>query len=39
MICATCNLKFDDITTHKAHYKEEIHDFNLKRKLVNLPPL
>ena len=38
MNCATCKLVFEDINQHKAHYRTEYHDFNIRRKMVGLPP-
>ncbi len=38
MNCATCKLLFDTSDEHKAHYRTEYHDFNIKRKMVGLTP-
>ena len=37
--CPTCLLSFDNEEDYKAHYKTELHRFNSKRKMVNLPPV
>ena len=38
MNCATCKLIFDNSEQHKLHYRTDFHDFNIKRKMVGLPP-
>jgi pre-60S factor REI1 len=37
--CVNCQLHFSDETHYKEHYKSEHHRYNVKRKLINLPPL
>jgi len=37
--CSTCNLGFEDAADFRAHSKSELHGFNLKRKVKQLPPL
>jgi len=39
VFCATCEVEFASHTDHKAHYKSDFHQFNLKRKILQLPPL
>lgn len=36
--CPTCLLSFENNEDYKAHYKSEIHNYNMKRKLLNLRP-
>ena len=35
--CQACHLTFDDFEAQRAHYKTELHRFNLKRKVAGLP--
>jgi len=37
--CPTCNMEFADIQTLKDHYRSDLHRYNLKRKMVKLPPV
>lgn len=37
--CVTCEIEFPTLDDHKSHYKLEFHSFNLKRKMVDLPPV
>ena len=37
--CVSCEITFDTEQQHKQHYKSEVHRYNLKRKMVNLPPV
>eukprot|EP01123_Difflugia_compressa_P011084 TRINITY_DN4293_c0_g2_i1.p1 TRINITY_DN4293_c0_g2~~TRINITY_DN4293_c0_g2_i1.p1 ORF type:complete len:392 (+),score=57.03 TRINITY_DN4293_c0_g2_i1:71-1177(+) len=37
--CITCKLTFKDGDIMRAHYKTDLHRFNLKRKVANLPPV
>ncbi len=39
VFCATCETEFATLADHKAHYKSDFHQFNLKRKVLSLPPL
>jgi pre-60S factor REI1 len=39
VFCATCEVEFASHSDHKAHYKSDFHQFNLKRKILQLPPL
>ncbi len=39
MFCATCEVEFASQEKHKSHYKSDFHQFNLKRKILHLPPL
>ncbi|GIX76335.1 zinc finger protein 622 [Caerostris extrusa] len=39
LTCLYCELTFKDPELHREHYKTEWHRYNLKRKLVDLPPL
>jgi len=38
-ICVNCQLSYPEEATYKAHYKSEHHRYNVKRKLIALPPL
>lgn len=38
LYCPTCLLSFQDNETYKAHYKSDLHNYNMKRKLLNLRP-
>lgn len=37
--CSTCVLAFQDNDTYKIHYKSDLHRYNIKRKMVKLPPV
>lgn len=37
--CTACELMFDSIDLQKDHYKSELHQYNLKRRIVDLPPV
>lgn len=37
--CPTCLLSYGDQNDFKSHYKSELHQYNVKRKLVNLKPI
>ena len=37
--CVSCEINFKTEKEHKEHYKSEVHRYNLKRKMVNLPPV
>jgi hypothetical protein len=37
--CPTCLLSFGDDLGFKQHYKSELHQYNVKRKLVDLKPI
>lgn len=37
--CPTCNLHFNHPQNHKDHYRTDFHRYNLKRKMVKLPPV
>eukprot|EP01115_Flamella_aegyptia_P004226 TRINITY_DN1849_c0_g1_i1.p1 TRINITY_DN1849_c0_g1~~TRINITY_DN1849_c0_g1_i1.p1 ORF type:complete len:378 (-),score=99.43 TRINITY_DN1849_c0_g1_i1:263-1396(-) len=39
LTCITCRLLFPTPKEQKAHFKDELHRFNLKRKVANLPPV
>ena len=39
MFCLSCEINFSDETEHKNHYRSEFHQYNLKRKMVNLPAI
>ncbi|KAK9885550.1 hypothetical protein WA026_012300 [Henosepilachna vigintioctopunctata] len=39
LTCITCRLAFKDAELQRLHYKTEWHRYNLKRKVVNLPPV
>lgn len=38
LYCPTCLLSYDNNGDYKSHYKSEIHNYNMKRKLLNLRP-
>jgi hypothetical protein len=38
MTCRSCAVTFDQ-QEQKAHYKSDLHRFNLKRKVANMPPV
>lgn len=37
--CVNCQLNFDVEANYISHYKSEHHRYNIKRKLIGLPPL
>ena len=37
--CVNCQLPFPNEILYKEHYKSEHHRYNVKRKLIGLPPL
>ncbi|XP_032685847.1 zinc finger protein 622 [Odontomachus brunneus] len=37
--CRSCNVQLWDLEILKQHYKSEWHKYNLKRKIVNQPPI
>ena len=37
--CGACSQTFENSDQHKLHYRSDFHAFNLKRKLVDLPPV
>jgi len=37
--CITCHIAFDDAELQRSHYKTDWHRYNLKRKVVALPPV
>lgn len=37
--CITCHVAFSDADIQRAHYKSDWHRYNLKRKVVELPPV
>ncbi len=37
--CSTCNATFDDNEAQRAHYKQDWHKYNLKRKIAGLPTI
>lgn len=39
LFCSTCEIEFQDSRSHQAHYKSELHKYNLKRRIVDLPPI
>jgi hypothetical protein len=39
MTCITCRLTFASADEQKSHYKTDLHRFNLKRKIAQLPPV
>ena len=39
MSCYTCNIEYDDDTSHRDHIKSEIHTLNLKRKSRKQKPM
>ena len=38
-ICVNCQMHFSEEASYKSHYKSEHHRYNVKRKLISLPPL
>lgn len=39
LTCMTCRVGFRDADLQRDHYKSEWHRYNLKRKIVSLPPV
>ena len=39
IFCASCEVNFLDENEHKIHYKSDFHQFNLKRKMLQLRPI
>lgn len=39
LTCVTCQIVFETGETHRIHYKTDWHRYNLKRKIINLPPV
>jgi hypothetical protein len=39
LTCITCRLLFPTPKDQKEHFKGDLHRFNLRRKVVNLPPV
>jgi len=39
LTCITCRMRFDTPKEQRDHYKEDLHRFNLKRKVANLAPV
>lgn len=37
--CITCRVAFRDLEVQRQHYKSDWHRYNLKRKVVELPPV
>jgi len=37
--CLTCNVHFENNDAQRAHYKNDWHKYNLKRKIASLPIL
>lgn len=39
LTCITCRMLFTTNKEQRLHYKTNLHQFNLKRKIANLPPI
>lgn len=39
IICNACNVEFADYDAQKKHYRLDFHRYNLKRRIVDLPPV
>ena len=39
LVCTACQVPLSTQALYKAHYKTDFHTYNLKRKLVSLPPV
>lgn len=39
LTCIACRQIFQNIDDQRAHYKTDLHRFNLKRKVASLPPV
>jgi len=37
--CISCRVQFDNSDDQREHYRSELHKFNLKRKVFDLPPV
>lgn len=37
--CITCSVAFSDADIQRSHYKTDWHRYNLKRKVIQLPPI
>jgi hypothetical protein len=37
--CLTCSLAFVSSTAQRAHYSSDLHRYNAKRKVAELPPV
>ncbi|KAF9203852.1 hypothetical protein BGZ49_005974 [Haplosporangium sp. Z 27] len=37
--CLTCSIRLPSLETQQLHHKSDWHTYNLKRKMVNLPPV
>ena len=37
--CPTCAVECEDDILFKQHYHSDLHYYNMKRKIVNLPPV
>ena len=37
--CATCRVAFDSDPARNAHFKSDLHRYNLKRKVAGLAPI
>jgi pre-60S factor REI1 len=37
LACRSCGVSFDAAADHRAHFRSDLHRFNLKRKLKELP--
>ena len=36
--CNTCEVEYDDVESHRSHYKSDWHRYNLRRRQVELAP-
>lgn len=39
LTCITCQLAFSEADLQRVHYKSDWHKYNLKRKIIELPPV
>jgi len=39
LTCMSCHLLFGNTKDQRLHYKNDLHRFNLKRKVAKLPPV
>jgi pre-60S factor REI1 len=39
LTCISCKMMFPTAKDQREHYKTDLHRFNLKRKVANLPPV
>ena len=37
--CNTCEVEYDDVESHRSHYKSDWHRYNLRRRQVELAPV